>query len=66
MGGFVVLVVQATSVADERKPLDPYSSGAGCSNGTIERQRDCLTREIEQIKQRLDGNDGRVLPPGHP
>ncbi len=63
-GGLIVLAVQATSVADERRLLDTLAPNAACSKGAIEARLDCLTYEIVRLKRQLNGDDGRVLQLG--
>jgi hypothetical protein len=61
-GGLAVLAIEATSAADDRRIAEFVVSSGDCSKGTIELRLDCLSREVERIKLRLDGRDGRVLP----
>jgi hypothetical protein len=63
VGGLAVLAVQATSAAEDRVAQLLAWSG-DCSRGSIELRLDCLTREVEQIKARLDGRIGEVVPLG--
>jgi hypothetical protein len=61
-GGLAVLAVEATSAADDWRMVELFSSGGDCSKGAIGLRLDCLSREVERIRPRLDGRDGRVLP----
>jgi hypothetical protein len=61
IAGLIILGVVATSAAQQRPR--PWG-GRDCSEGTIERRLDCLTREIAEIRRRLDGHDGRIMPLG--
>jgi hypothetical protein len=64
IGGIVALAMQAISVADDRRTLELFASGGDCSRGSIEIRLDCLTWQVEQLKRRVDGRDGRVMPLG--
>jgi hypothetical protein len=61
IGGLVVLAVQATGVADEGRIVDLFVSRGDCRNGSIAHRIDCLSWNIEQLKLRLDGGDGRII-----
>jgi hypothetical protein len=63
VGGLAVLAIQAPSTADDRI-VELFVSSGDCSKGLIEARVDCLTRQVEQIKARLDGRFGEVVPLG--
>ena len=64
VGGIVALAVQATNAADEKSAIELFAGSGDCSKGTIEVRLDCLNWQVEQLKRRLDGRDGRVMPLG--
>lgn len=67
VGGLAGLAVQTMSAADD---YDDYrlarllAWSGDCSKGSTELRLDCLTRQVEQIKARLDGRFGEVVPLG--
>ena len=63
VGALAAIVIQATSAADDRA-AQLFAWGADCSKGAVAFRVDCLTRQVEQIKARLDGRYGEVVPLG--
>jgi hypothetical protein len=64
VGGLTVLALQTTGAADDYSLAQSFVWRGDCSKGATEVRLDCLTWQVEQLKRRLDGRDGRVLPLG--
>jgi hypothetical protein len=61
--GAVVLAMGApAAVPQERRGDVLISNSRDCGQGTVEQRLDCLTFEVAQLKQRLEGREGRVTP----
>jgi hypothetical protein len=64
VGGLALLAIQAKGLADDDSLAQSHVWRGDCSKGAVEVRLDCLNWQVEQLKRRLDGRDGRVLPLG--
>jgi len=60
--GLVVVAMQATGSAEQRRGEVPLLRSRDCAKGTVEERLDCLNGEIIQLKQRLEGREVRIMP----
>ena len=60
--GAIVLALGAPGAAPQERRGEVPIPSRDCRQGTVEQRLDCLTFEVTQLKQRLEGREGRIVP----
>jgi hypothetical protein len=65
LAGLALLAIPASRAADQEQLVELTLSGnRDCSKGAIEQRLNCLNYEIVQLKHRMEGREGRIIPLG--